>query len=338
MPSQTPSSALPESDQRWLAEKLAGLDCPADWSTLACIHAYPWATVWRVETSCAPIYLKLCAPSQAFEAPLTAALARWQPDAVLGPLAVDVTHGRLLLPDSGPTLRQLLDGTEATAMPSAVAHHWTPALGGVSRLQVALARHVPELLALGVPDQRLDRLPTLFAKLIGAPELLVLDEPGALSPNELADMAGLRPGVEAACAELAAVGLPDSLDHGDLFDRHILPHTGYRLFDWGDAVVTQPLLTLTAVRASIGARLPITSLTDPAAQPMLDAYAQAWSAVIPPQALAAAVPLAERLGALPRALNWVRALSPHLPTLSAEHRTLYARGVSYWLRRLAETL
>jgi hypothetical protein len=329
---------LAKSNRTWLATTLAGLACPPDWSTLARIHWFPWSTVWRVEAACGPVYFKLCAPSQAFEAPLTAALARWQPDAVLAPLAVDTSHARLLLPESGPTLRQMLDSIPDEALSGAIDLHWPPALRHTAQLQVALTAHVAELLAMGVPDQRLERLPSLLAALIAAPEQLVLDEPGGLSPEELAGMAGLLPFLTAACDELAAVGLPDTLDHGDIFDKHVLPSAGYRLLDWGDAVVTHPLLTLTAVSASVGARLPVTSLADRAVRPLLEAYLRPWAAVMPTERVAAAVPLAERLGALPRALNWVRAFSPHLAVLSAEHRSLYASGVTYWLRQLAETL
>ena len=56
------------------------------------------------------------------------------------------------------------------------------------------------------------------------------------------------------CAELAASGIPDSIDHNDLHAANILVDgAGVRFYDWGDAVVAHPFACLLPVTANLPA-------------------------------------------------------------------------------------
>ena len=51
----------------------------------------------------------------------------------------------------------------------------------------------------------------------------------------------------AACHELAASGVPDSLEHGDLSaDEVILGEMGPVFLDWSDGSITHPFLSVAA--------------------------------------------------------------------------------------------
>lgn len=331
---------LPPDLRKWLARELALHGYNAGRFTARLAHHYPWSAVWQITPAAGgPLYIKACAESQRFEAALSLAIARWRPSATLPVIAIDVGRGWLLMPEAARNLRQLLDELPIEQAADLARRHWPAALVMMAETQLALAAHLPEMLGFGVPDQRLDRLPDLLADLLAHPERLVLEGPDALTVGELRRLESLMPRVQAACAALAGYGLPDTIDHGDFFDKHVLLEGGgYRLMDWGDAIITHPFLTLSAPVASIGARLEFTSLREPVIAPMVDAYLAPWQAFAPLPDLRDAAELATRLGALPRALNWVRAMGPHREILTPDMRELYASGVAYWLRSLESGL
>ena len=64
----------------------------------------PGATVWRVSTESGLYYAKQNCPQQGFEAVLFDRLARWVPDHVIAPVAIELDRGFLLTPDGGPVL------------------------------------------------------------------------------------------------------------------------------------------------------------------------------------------------------------------------------------------
>ncbi|MEV6087524.1 phosphotransferase [Streptomyces parvulus] len=114
----------------------------------------------------------------------------------------------------------------------------------------------------------------------------------------------LRPRLPDWCAELASLGVPDSLDHADLHDGQVLrPRPGrFTFFDWGDALVSHPFagLTVPARRARED--------HGPGILPRLrDAYLEPWTGAGRSTAdLRRAVSLAWRLSALGRAAAYGR--------------------------------
>src|SRR5436305_9765787 len=68
------------------------------------VHVRPWGTVRRVPIASGVAWFKACAPVQAFEPRLTAALAARRPDRLPEVLAHDETRAWLLLGDAGERL------------------------------------------------------------------------------------------------------------------------------------------------------------------------------------------------------------------------------------------
>ncbi|MFD7880973.1 aminoglycoside phosphotransferase family protein [Streptomyces bauhiniae] len=270
------------------------------------VRVRPWSVLVRVPVGGqAPVWFKANPPGSVFEGPLTAALARWVPEYVLRPLAVDGERGWSLLPDGGPLFR------EVEAPPQA----WEELLGGYARMQRALVPRVGELAALGVPTLRVSEVPASFDRL--------RDGNGSLEPEQRAQLDALRPRLVDWCAELDAFGVPDSLDHADLHEGQLF-HPGpgrFTYFDWGDAIVSHPFASL---------RIPARRAAErygPGVLPRLrDAYLEPWTDLgLSTAELRRAARLAWRLGALGRARAWTR-LFPSATETANGARSLLETG------------
>ncbi|MFJ5519358.1 aminoglycoside phosphotransferase family protein [Streptomyces griseoluteus] len=251
------------------------------------VRVRPWSVLMRVPVGRRdPVWFKANPPGSVFEGPLTAALARWVPESVLRPLAVEGERGWSLLPDGGRLFREAEVGPRA----------WEELLGGYARMQRALVPRVGELGALGVPRLRVSEVPASFDRL--------RQGNGSLEPEQRARLDALRPRLVDWCAELDAIGVPDSLDHADLHEGQLFhPAPGrFTYFDWGDAIVSHPFASLRVPALRAAERY------GPEVLPRLrDAYLDPWTDLgLPAAELRRAAWLAWRLGALGRARAWTR--------------------------------
>jgi hypothetical protein len=207
------------TDPRWLAEAHAWIRERADVTgPIEQPHVVPWSTVLRAPTPAGPVWFKANDASLAHEARVTALLAATRPDAVPTLLATDPARGWMLLADGGERLREAVERDRDLG-------RWLDVLPLYAGLQIDLALHAEELLRLGAPDRRLHVLPAQAAEI------------GALR--------GELPLIEDLCARLAAYGIPDTIQHDDLHDGQVFLRDGRALvFDWGDAVVSHPFLSM----------------------------------------------------------------------------------------------
>jgi Phosphotransferase enzyme family len=265
--------------------------------------------VLRVPTADEDLYLKQCAPVQAFEVPLTVALAARWPDRVPEIVAADPDRAWLLLRDGGVRLRESGD------VPTFVR-----ALELYGELQRDEAGRVGELLALGLPDVR---LPVVAA----AYELFLEDDHG-LEPDEVARLRALAPRYRELCEELAAFGLPDSIQHDDLHDGNVFVRDGrVAIFDWGDSSVAHPLWSwIKALRVATHYGLDT--------GPLVAAYLAPWTAVAPEERLQAALRVAVPVGIFAYALQYQR----QLDFMPEESRSTYELYMPEQLQRLLQEL
>ena len=188
-------------------------------------HVFDWSTVMRVPTSAGDVWFKANQESLRHEAAVTALLARRAPDRVPAPLAADAGSGWMLMRDAGPRLRDVIPEERSL-------ERWLDVLDAMARLQLACEDDVDELLRAGVPDCRLATLPDAYAALLAG-----LDEvdPRLPGPERIAGL----------CAELAAFGIAETVQHDDLHDGQVFLGSGtHLLLDWGDACVSHPFFTL----------------------------------------------------------------------------------------------
>ena len=252
-------------------------------------HVRPWSTVFRAPAGGSALYLKACSEVQRHEPAVVELVAREYPDLVPQVIARHPREPWVLLLDGGQRLRERMSGADQLAV-------WRGLLPRYAELQRALLGPEAELLALGLPDRRLDRIPGLLAH--------VLDDDQCAPPKRLARVRAKVPAIRFACAALADLGIGASLDHDDLHDHNVLL-SGERatIIDWGDASLTHPFLVLavTLKFAAAAAGLPIDG---PEIDVLRDAYLEPWASFAAAPALRRGAALGAALGTVTGTLTW----------------------------------
>jgi hypothetical protein len=285
----------------------AQLGVPLDRVVLEPMKQRPWASTWRLRPSSADrvVYLKVAAASTRYEVALTAILGRAAPSSIPAVLATEPARGWLLLADAGRPLRERLNGEFDAAA-------WQDLLPRFGELQRAVEPFADELLAAGVPDERPECYPDLLDR---------LQRPDLLNDQWEDDAQGLR-----------ELGLPASVQHGDLHDANVgLSVNGAdgtdgvpRFFDFGDASLAHPFTTLLVplrVARSQGA-------DDGEIEQLRDSYLEPFTDRADRSDLRRGLDLALRTAPLLRATSWQRALIE----APAEHE--WGDPVAGWLEEL----
>lgn len=312
-----PDAATPWEQQQWRCEALEwveahlgdlGLRARQDGTR---VRLRPWSVLIRTGVGGREaVWFKANPPGSAFEAALGRELARWVPQDVLAPLAVEARRGWSLLPDGGPLFCDALN--RGPADPRA----WEEPLRQYARMQRALVPHADAIERLGVPGARTAALPAVFDRLLTA---------AAPGPDDRRRLSALRPRLVEWCGELAALGPADTLDHADLHEAQVFhPAPGvFRFFDWGDAAVSHPFFSFLVPARSARERY------GPEALPRLrDAYLDTW--VGDGRTLAElrhALGLAWRLAALGRAASWGRVFPENGAGAAADHAARALMGL-----------
>lgn len=311
-----------EEASLWIRRTIEGLGMTVT-GEIEQVRVRPWATALRVPTQSEDVWFKASIPVLANEAAVTRVLARHRPDCTPELLADIPERGWMLLRDAGPALEGLL-GT------AAYSQRWEEALALHAQLQIDLAEHVDELLEAGAIDRRLQTLPSLLEAVLGDAEALRVGLPDGLTEEQLDELRKLAPELPTQANELAAYGIPETIQHDDLSDADVrMPDGGYRFIDWGDACVSHPFFTMTVTLRVLAWRLGFgLEATAPELERFRDAYLEPWTRFLPRRELLVAFPPALRLGKL------FRAFSYHLtvPNLPPAHRSEHADAVPAWLQ------
>jgi hypothetical protein len=219
------------------------------------VHDRPWARVSRVPAEGGVVWFKECAPIQAFEPRLTAALSERWPGRVAEVLAHDVARRWLLLADAGTALGELGNPPE----------RWLEVLPLYAELQRGEAAFADDHVAHGVTDMRLAVLPERFESYVRTARV-----PPAL--------AAFAPRFRELCGELAAFGIPASVQHDDLHMANVYADGARtRVLDWGDTSIAHPFASLVVTFRFLEARNRL-ARSDPWFTRLRDAYLEPWGA------------------------------------------------------------
>ncbi len=260
-----------------------------------------WATVWRVTTAEGCWFAKQNCPGQIFEQPLMSVLARLAPHRMV-PVEAE-GDGFLLTRDQGPTLLQTAGGELET---------WVRLAREAALLQRELVPHRSELLAAGLTELTPHEAPDYLAARVDQYAALAVDDPRRLRPEVADRLRAHLPDVRRGAEQVAALGLPLTLNHNDLHENNVCDVDGRLMFfDFGDALATEPLgillITLNVLAEKLGA-----DRDDARLWRVADAALEVWSDLVPAKQLRQALPAALQLGRLGRVESWVRC-QPSLP-------------------------
>ena len=278
-----------------------------------------WATVWRVETADGVWYAKQNCPGQQIELPLMTALARLVPDRVVPVQAVG--DGFLMTPDQGDVFYQTAGDD---------LQNWVRLAREAALLQRELVPHHAELMALGMTELRPDEAVAYLSARIEQYAALAPDDPRRLAPDVADRLQVHLPAVRRWAEQVAALGLPMTLNHNDLHENNVFDVDGrLRFFDFGDALVTEPLGVLLIPLNILGEKLQA-DRDDVRLWRVVDAALEVWSDLVPAAELRAALPAALQLGRLGRVESWVRCQ----PSLSDDELAQWGPIAATWLGTL----
>lgn len=289
--------------------------------TLEAVGRQPWSAVWRVEAASGTSYVKQNCPGQAHEARLVSALARLAPAQVVPVLAADPERDLLLTQDLGPTLRDLGRAGDVDVWCRVVAE------SAALQRRVASTGFDPGLTVMDPSDAS-----TYVADAVGRLAALAPGDPRRLAPEIAHQLERLLPTVDRWCDRVEELDLPLTLVHNDLHAANVVLAEGtLRFFDFGDAVVGEPLgnllVPLYIAQGELGA-----SHDDPRLWRIADAGLEAWSDLAPMAALRAALPAALQLARLARVESWRRCVA----TMTREERAEWGYVPARWLELLLE--
>ena len=303
------SPSFVEEATAWSAAAAAdrGLTLTGEWEQP---HARPWSSAIRFETDGGRLWFKVNGPGTAHEAGLTGALDAAVPGLVPEVLALDADRGWSLMRDAGPVLRTLAGSEE-------LWERWLTVITAYARAQRTLAEHLDALRASGVREVSPTTLPRQARELLAELAARPVDE-GGLEAEQADRLAALLPAYDGWCAELAASGVPMSINHDDLHDGNICwDGEGLRIIDWGDAVLGHPFATLLTTLNS-SAWQAGTEIDDPRVERVRDAYLDEFADLGSREDRVRWTLLARRTGCVSRALSYVQAFVGEDDAVQAE--------------------
>ena len=288
----------------------------------------------RIPTDGGAAWFKATGRGPGHEGPLLEVFRELGVRRVVLPLAIDPERRWLLFDEAGPTLRR--------TRPDGHGDHdlaaWLRILPEYAELQRSVENEpaANAMLAAGTPDGRPGPLLDELARLLDDDLIWsrVSDEERAAADTARNGLRASGPRLAALIGELAATGIPASIQHDDLHGNNIVAGPdGDRFFDWGDGVIAHPFSTLTATFNSIAYHTGRTP-DDPAFGRLLDAYLEAWTDLAPRADLVRAAALARGLGCVGRSLAWERALLD----LEPDEMDGHGDAIAGWLMEFADRL
>lgn len=185
-------------------------------------------TGFDVQSDRGRMHFKATSEMFTHEPAVTAALGRWHANKVPTVLAADTVDRWFLA--------EWIDGTPLVDVSDLST--WQTTLRSYAELQIALARRVEELEALGCPEASLQT----FAGEVGR---IVEDQLWDVSRDEFGVLLEQIPDIDRMCLDLHDSAIPLSLDHGDLSPwQVILAGRQPYLVDWSDCAITHPFFSL----------------------------------------------------------------------------------------------
>jgi hypothetical protein len=245
-------TGTPWADPGWLDEMTGWIDERLKQAGIhrrgAASPAHVWARAALVtfDTDRGRMWAKAVPEVFAHEVGVTLLLADVDPGCVPPVVAADAALGRIITEHvEGPVLASLGDHPEA----------WAATLSRLAEVQRVLAAEPAALAIAGVAAAPLGGLATAVPRLLDDDGLLQTGQPDGLAAAEVADLRARIPELVDACHALAASGVPDSLEHGDLTaDEVIVGDMGPVFLDWSDGSITHPFLSAASLLAGGVAR------------------------------------------------------------------------------------
>lgn len=301
----------------WAAEQLRQLGYP-EIREIRQVRCWQRSCVLRISTLAGDVYFKAVPTMFRHEPKLTQWMARGYPRRSPRVLTIDDARHWMLLRDFGS---ETLDKVADTVF-------WADAIRRFGRLQFDLAHESAHLLDLSCPDRRVALIAEDIEPLMADEGVFLPGQEGGLSREEIAALRGMVQRLRTMCDELAEIGIPDSLEHGDFYPGQVAISEGqYLFFDWSDASLSHPFFSLANLLDFMDDERPDIPVEE--RERIVEAYFEAWQPYAPPEQLQQALRLARPLGALHGAILYHKFILPWM-----EIKWEMERMIPFYLRKL----
>jgi hypothetical protein len=230
------------------------------------IRVWEFSQVLRLGTDAGAFYLKARPASGAAEPLLTLRLAERHPVSAPAVIAVKPDRRWLLMrATSGPPLMQVDE-----------LARWETAAATIAYIQIDWLEATAELAALGCRRWTLGALEAEIAPLLADVTALQPRHAEGLTDEEVVALHRSRPALEDLCRELAGEGVPESLEHGDLWGENVIAGDVTTVFiDWEDAAIAHPFFTPALLLLSLDYTEALARVPD-ARRRVREAYLSPW--------------------------------------------------------------
>ena len=197
----------------------------------------PWSTVLLFPTSNGNIYLKKTPPLLFIEPSIIQLLADQFHANVPSVIASNNELHCFLMKDAGQTLRKYLN---TDFQPNLLCQ----AIKEFTAVQRSTENYTESLIALGVPDWRLDKLPKLYWQLISQTEFLKAE---GMNDEELKILRDLTSTISEQCKAITQYQILETLAQPDFNTNNILFDLSTKkmtLIDLGEIAITHPFFSL----------------------------------------------------------------------------------------------
>lgn len=221
---------------QWAINKLLEERYKVNITTPDIIQDNPWSTVYRFATDRGFVFLKKVPPALSIEPRIINILHNKFRAHVPKIIAINNEQHCFLMHDAGIQLHKYFkDNFKMEILIQTVQEYVA--------LQINSSKNINLFLDIGVPDWRLEKLPTLYNNLIAEESLLIDD---GLTKDELIQLRKLEPKLSSICEKLSQYKINETFCHADYHDKNILIDTDTlqtTLIDLGEVLITHPFFS-----------------------------------------------------------------------------------------------
>ncbi|HAT8183517.1 TPA: phosphotransferase [Legionella pneumophila] len=198
-----------------------------------------YSTVHKIITSKSNIYYLKQTPEMLYLEPKTITYLHEQQCHHIPRIIAENKHLNcfLMLSCGDETLRNLFkEKIDLEMLKSGISNY--------TKIQRAVENKLPQLIRLGIPDWRLEKISSLYDQLIQQEELLISD---GLSKNEITLLNKAHEICINLCESLSKYQISETINHCDFHENNMVlnQNTGnISLIDWGETVIAHPFFSL----------------------------------------------------------------------------------------------
>ena len=228
---------LKKQTNMWALQQLASLGFSVLDDDVEKILDTPWSYLARYKTSGGFIYLKHTPELFFLEPSVIQLLSDKFNASVPVVLATNPKLNCFLMQDAGNNLRALLKTNFDEKLILRTIEQFTD-------LQIATQDQIGNFFDIGVPDYRLDKLPTLYVNLIKQTDLLISE---GLSNDEISKLENLSETVVKVCNKLSGYNIKQTIVQPDFNDNNTLVDDNKQkitIIDLGETFISHPFFSL----------------------------------------------------------------------------------------------